>query len=108
MGLIRKLTSVSTLGAVDFRSDKERIAKNTRKTRVAVERSNELAQRRLQLDEERLEMERAEQSSQDRGEHAMRSSLAGELRSLAEMHRDGLLDDDEFVVAKRRLLEASD
>lgn len=31
MGLIRKITSVSTLGVVDFKSDKERIANSTRK-----------------------------------------------------------------------------
>ena len=30
MGLTRKLASVSTLGAVDFRSDKERIARYTK------------------------------------------------------------------------------
>lgn len=31
MGMIRKMTSVSTLGLVDFKSDKERIANSTRK-----------------------------------------------------------------------------
>lgn len=31
MGLFRKITSVSTLGAVDFRSDKERTARKTAK-----------------------------------------------------------------------------
>jgi hypothetical protein len=31
MGLFRKMTSVSTLGMVDFKSDKERIANSTRK-----------------------------------------------------------------------------
>lgn len=35
MGLFRKLTSVSTLGLVDYRSDKERTAKYTRQTRNA-------------------------------------------------------------------------
>lgn len=32
MGLFRKITSVSTLGAVDFRSDKERTAAYTRRS----------------------------------------------------------------------------
>lgn len=32
MGLTRKMLSISTLGAVDFRSDKERTARNTAKT----------------------------------------------------------------------------
>lgn len=35
MGIIRKTMSVSTLGLVDYRSDKERIAKYTRQTRNA-------------------------------------------------------------------------
>lgn len=36
MGLIRKALSASTFGAVDFRSDKERIALYTKQTRDAV------------------------------------------------------------------------
>lgn len=36
MGLLRKITSVSTVGLVDFRSDKERIARNTKATAKAV------------------------------------------------------------------------
>lgn len=36
MGLIRKMASVSTLGAVDFRSDRERTARYTKQTRNAV------------------------------------------------------------------------
>lgn len=35
MGLMRKMTSVSTLGLVGYRSDKERTAKYTRQTRNA-------------------------------------------------------------------------
>lgn len=36
MGLIRKMTSVTTLGAVDFRSDRERTARYAKQTRNAV------------------------------------------------------------------------
>ncbi|MCX4690437.1 hypothetical protein OG401_40150 [Kitasatospora purpeofusca] len=32
MGVCRKFTSFMTLGLVDFRSDKERIARNTKQT----------------------------------------------------------------------------
>ena len=35
MGLIRKVTSMSTLGLVDFRSDKERQARYAKQTRDA-------------------------------------------------------------------------
>lgn len=36
MGVFRKITSISTLGLVDFRSDKERVARYARQTRNAV------------------------------------------------------------------------
>lgn len=36
MGIIRKAMSISTLGAVDLRSDKERIARSTRRTHRAI------------------------------------------------------------------------
>jgi len=36
VGLIRKTASLSTLGVVDFRSDKERIARSTRRTDKAI------------------------------------------------------------------------
>jgi hypothetical protein len=45
MGLIRKLTSASTLGAVDYRSDKERTARNTKKTAKELKRANDIAER---------------------------------------------------------------
>ncbi|MFE6747409.1 hypothetical protein ACFVGM_16260 [Kitasatospora purpeofusca] len=32
MGVFRKATSLMTIGLVDFRSDKERIARNTKRT----------------------------------------------------------------------------
>lgn len=35
MGIMRKMTSVSTMGLVDYRSDKERTAKYTKQTRNA-------------------------------------------------------------------------
>lgn len=40
MGLIRKSISVSTLGVFDYRSDKERIARNARLTKKAVKQGN--------------------------------------------------------------------
>lgn len=50
MGVIRKLTSLSTLGLVDLRSDKERIARSTRLTDKGIRRQNQLLaeQNRLQ------------------------------------------------------------
>lgn len=42
MGLFRKLTSAATLGAVDFKSDKERIASYTKGTRKQAKAQTEL------------------------------------------------------------------
>lgn len=43
MGVMRKITSIGTLGAVDFRSDKERTARYTKQTRNAVRAGNQQA-----------------------------------------------------------------
>ncbi len=42
MGLIRKSLSVSTLGLIDFRSDKERVARSARLTKRATKQQNKL------------------------------------------------------------------
>lgn len=42
MGITRKVMSVSTMGLVDFRSDKERAASNTGKTARAAKKQNKL------------------------------------------------------------------
>lgn len=45
MGLTRKVMSVGTLGAVDFRSDKERIARYTRTTADELKTQTKLARK---------------------------------------------------------------
>jgi hypothetical protein len=42
VGLIRKTLSASTLGAVDWKSDKERMAASARKTKTAAKKGNKL------------------------------------------------------------------
>ena len=42
MGIIRKTTSVYTLGLVDFQSDKERMARSARLTKQAVRKQNRM------------------------------------------------------------------
>lgn len=49
MGLIRKTTSALTLGAVDWKSDKERIASNSRKTKKATKKTNKLLEEQNRL-----------------------------------------------------------
>lgn len=50
MGLFRKLTSVSTLGAVDFRSDKERIASYTKATKSQAKQQTKIMRRAEKAD----------------------------------------------------------
>lgn len=54
MGLIRKVTSVSTLGLVDFRSEKERTARYTKQTRNAVRA--QVAQEAMSLELQRQQL----------------------------------------------------
>lgn len=51
MGLIRKAMSVSTLGMIDYRSDKERIARSTRKTSHEAKKQTELLERQVEAQE---------------------------------------------------------
>lgn len=45
MGLIRKSLSVSTMGIIDFRSDKERIARSTRLIKRATKKQTRVMKR---------------------------------------------------------------
>lgn len=49
MGLIRKTLSAGTFGAVDFRSDKERIARKTAKNARAAKKANKLLRKQNRI-----------------------------------------------------------
>lgn len=49
MGVIRKSTSIFTLGLVDYRSDKERAARSSRLTKRAVKKNNKLLKKQNKL-----------------------------------------------------------
>lgn len=49
MGVIRKSTSVFTLGLVDFRSDKERAARSSRLNKRATKKQNRLIKEQNKL-----------------------------------------------------------
>jgi hypothetical protein len=89
MGMIRKLTAVSTLGLVDYRSDKERTARYTKQTR------DELRKQR-------------KQDAPGQAQELPGESIADELRKLADLRDAGLLSDEEFVAQKVRLLSRTD
>ncbi|MFH8414321.1 hypothetical protein [Streptomyces collinus] len=49
MGITRKLLSVSTLGAVDFRSDKERTAAYTKATKKQAKKQTKLMKQQMKI-----------------------------------------------------------
>ncbi|MFJ7243541.1 hypothetical protein ACIQWA_02725 [Kitasatospora sp. NPDC098652] len=49
MGILRKLTSVTTLGAVNFRSSKEKTARNTKKAAKEAKVQTKLLQEQNRL-----------------------------------------------------------
>lgn len=49
MGLIRKSMSITTLGVIDYRSDKERTARSTRLTKRATKKTNKLLKEQNKL-----------------------------------------------------------
>ena len=58
MGLFRKMTSAATLGAVDWKSDKERMAASARKTKQAARETNKLLAEQNRLLEAQLKAQR--------------------------------------------------
>ena len=64
MGAIRKMTSVSTLGLVDFRSDKERIARSTRKTSKEARQQTELMQQQVAMQQQQIDMQAKQAAAQ--------------------------------------------
>jgi hypothetical protein len=49
MGMIRKGMSVTTLGVIDYRSDKERVARSARLTKRATKRQNHLIKKQNRI-----------------------------------------------------------
>jgi hypothetical protein len=80
MGLIRKLTSTMTGGAVDFRSDKERTARNTGK--MAKEAKKQTALMGKQGEDNVSKLER-----------------------LARLRDQGAISAQEFEAQKKKLLK---
>lgn len=49
MGMIRKTLSISTIGLIDFQSDKERAARSSRLTKRATKKQNRLIKEQNKL-----------------------------------------------------------
>ena len=65
MGIIRKVTSMSTAGLVDFRSDKERIARSSRQTASESKKQTKLMQEQFAMQQKMAaQAQRAQQHAQ--------------------------------------------
>jgi len=98
------MTSAATLGAVDFRSDKERTAAYTRGARKQAKRQADAAQQQLKLARQQAKAQRAAGQQQSQAAGAAAASMVDELARLASLHADGALTDEEFAAAKAKLL----
>lgn len=103
MGITRKIMSASTLGAVDFRSDKERTASNTAASARAAKKQNKLIAEQNKLIAKGNAAPAAAQPV-IAAAPASAPSLAQQLTDLGKLRSDGLLTDAEFDAAKARLL----
>ena len=97
MGALRKFVSASTLGLVDYRSDKERTARYTKQIR----------------DDQRKNAARTTDQSPDDAQRRVETSavaspsapsVSDELKKLADLRDSGVLTDEEFADQKAILL----
>ena len=106
MGLMRKMMSVSSLGAVDFKSDKERTATYTKTSAKEAKKQSAEAHRQTAI----LERMAATNASHENAPFPVANSsapadtLAADLRELAELRDSGILTPAEFDEQKQRRL----
>lgn len=77
MGITRKVMSVSTMGLVDFRSDKERAASNTGKTARAAKKQNKLIAQQTAAIQQQTAAQQQQFAAQQYPQHAPPTTPAG-------------------------------
>jgi hypothetical protein len=97
MGLIRKTMSISTMGLIDLRSDKERIARSTRKTSKATQESLKLAKEQARAQARPQIVYQAATPSPPR-------DVVERLRQLGELRNAGTITEEEFNRLKADLI----
>jgi len=110
MGLIRKTMSISTMGAVGFRSNGEKTARNTKQMARTMRQAQKADRHRSEADLQWAVLESRDRAS--RGDrqpsvgHGAASSptLMAELTEVASLHASGALTEAEFAAAKAKLL----
>ena len=110
MGLIRNTMSVSTMGAVSFRSNGETTARNTKQMAQTMRRAQTADRHRSEAALQSAVLEsRARVSRDDRQQSVGPVTVAGatlmaELHEIGSLYASGVLTDAEFATAKAKLL----
>ncbi len=98
MGLTRKLSSVATAGAIDFRSDKERTASAAASTARSAKKQTRLLEKQNKLIADGAGTPVAAAAV------AAPPTLASQIADLGALRDQGILTDSEFEAAKTRLI----
>src|SRR3954451_6246770 len=102
MGLIRKTMSISTMGAVGFRSNGEKTARNTKQMARTMRQAQTAARHRSEADLQWAVLESRDRASRDDRQQsvgcgdASSPTLLAELTEIASLHASGVLTDVEF------------
>jgi hypothetical protein len=104
MGLIRKTMSVSTMGAVNVRSNGERTARTTKKMAQTMDRHCSEAALQSAVLESRARVAQHDRQQPVGPVTVAGATLMAELNEIASLYASGVLTDAEFATAKAKLL----
>jgi len=107
VGLIRKTMSLSSMGLIDFRSDKERIARNTKKTAKNTRESLKLARQQAQAPAQVVYAPQPSYPQVNYGSAPQAAPAADpveRLRQLGELRAAGTITEEEFNRLKAQII----
>ena len=101
MGVFRKITSLGTLGLVDLRSDKERIARSTREGAKYTKQQTRLLRQQVELQKRAADQQRAALQPQ---QHPGARDIATRLAQLDSLLQQGLIGPEDHSARKQQIL----
>lgn len=111
MGLFRKAVSISTLGQVGFKSNKEMMAKNIKITakeaqkQTKIMKDEELNQRvREQTAEQRRRRQERALAAESVSSEESKPTRLEQLKELGDLRDSGVLTAEEFELEKAKIL----
>lgn len=104
MGIIRKTMSLGTAGLVDFRSDKERIARSTRKTSKEAREQTKLMQQQLEMQQQAMLQQQATGATARIQTPAGRPPMTERLQQLDALLAQGVITSDEHSARRAAIL----